>query len=138
MKIKSLIALILMAGNAVALAQTNPPAATWVAQAQPTTPFANIDAAKLGPPISPYVYGQFLEHIGSLIYSSLWSEILDDRKFYYAVAPKSSDDPNASQGGFGGFGPGRRNVGPGRWNPIARLIPSSWTPTIHSLAITHP
>ena len=53
---------------------------------------ATIDAAKTGPPISPYVYGQFLEHIGSLIYSSLWSEMLDDRKFYYAVAPKPAGD----------------------------------------------
>ena len=79
---------------------------------------ANIDAAKTGAPISPYVYGQFLEHAGSLIYSSLWSEMLDDRKFYYAVQPKPAEDPNASQRGPGGFGPRRRNVGPGRWNPI--------------------
>ena len=105
MKTKMIIALIVMASSLVALAQTN-------------LSVANIDAAKLGPPISPYVYGQFLEHIGSLIYSSLWSEMLDDRKFYYAVAPKSSGNPNAGQGGFGGFGPRRRNVGPGRWNPI--------------------
>ena len=105
MKTKMIIALTVMASSLVALAQTN-------------SSVANIDAAKLGPPISTYVYGQFLEHIGSLIYSSLWSEMLDDRKFYYAVAPKSPGDPNAGQGGFGGFGLGRRNVGPGRWNPI--------------------
>jgi alpha-N-arabinofuranosidase len=94
--------------------------AAWAAQAQSTTPVANIDAAKPGPPISPYVYGQFLEHIGSLIYSSLWSEMLDDRKFYYDVMLKPAEAPNAGQrGGPGGFGPGRRrNVGPGRWNPI--------------------
>jgi len=93
--------------------------AAWAAQAQSTTPVANIDAAKLGPPISPYVYGQFLEHIGSLIYGSLWCEMLDDRKFYYDVTNRLAEDPNAGQRGFGGFGPGRRrNVGPGRWNPI--------------------
>jgi alpha-N-arabinofuranosidase len=79
---------------------------------------ANIDAAKTSPPISPYVYGQFLEHIGSLIYSSLWCEMLDDRKFYYAVAPKPPEDPNAGQGGSGGIGGRRRGSGPGRWNPV--------------------
>ena len=80
---------------------------------------ATIDAAKTGSPISPYVYGQFLEHIGSLIYSSLWSEMLDDRKFYYAVAPKPAGDPEPAQRPSAGFGGGRRRgIGPGRWNPI--------------------
>jgi alpha-N-arabinofuranosidase len=94
--------------------------AACAAQAQPATPVANIDASKTSPPISPYVYGQFLEHGGSLIYASLWCEMLDDRKFYYPVMPKLAGDPNAGQrGGFGGFGPGGlRNVGPGRWNPL--------------------
>jgi alpha-N-arabinofuranosidase len=91
----------------------------WVAQAQSTTPVANIETAKLGPSISPYVYGQFLEHGGSLIYSGLWSEMLDDRKFYYDVTNRVAEDPNAGQRGFGGFGGGRRRgVGPGLWNPI--------------------
>ncbi len=76
---------------------------------------ANIDTSKTGPPISPYVYGQFLEHAGGLIYSSLWSEMLDDRKFYYAVMPKPEEDPHSSR--LRRF-PGRRNIGPGRWNPI--------------------
>src|SRR3974377_2001455 len=69
----------------------------------PTQPIvATIDSSKTGPPISAYVYGQFLEHIGNLIYSSLWSEMLDDRKFYYAVAPAPSGDANPSPAGFGG------------------------------------
>ncbi len=91
-------------------------------EAQTSTPSlsvtATVDASKPGAPISPYVYGQFLEHAGSLIYSGLWSEMLDDRKFYYAVQPKPAEDPNASRRGPGGFGPRRRNVGPGRWNPV--------------------
>ena len=88
------------------------------APAQPVV--AAVDAARTGPPISPYLYGQFIEHGGSLIYSSLWCELLEDRKFYYDVMLKPSEDPNADRaGGPGGFGPGhRRNVGPGRWNPI--------------------
>ena len=93
-------------------------AAQSPAPSRPVT--ATIDASKIGPPISPYLYGQFIEHGGSLIYGSLWCEMLDDRKFYYAVTNKPPEDPNAGQrGGIGGFGPGRRrNVGPGRWNPI--------------------
>jgi len=80
---------------------------------------ATVDATKTGPPISPYLYGQFIEHAGSLIYSGLWCEMLDDRKFYYAVQPKPAEDPNAGQRGPDGGGPPRRrNVGPGRWNPI--------------------
>jgi alpha-L-arabinofuranosidase len=89
------------------------------APGQPVT--ANIDASKTGAPISPYVYGQFLEHAGGLIYSSLWSEMLDDRKFFYDVTNHVTEDANAGRrGGFGGF-PGRRNIGPGRWNPIGPM-----------------
>jgi len=72
----------------------------------------------MGPPISPCLYGQFIEHGGSLIYSSLWCELLEDRKFYYAVQPKPAEDPTAGQNEAAGGGPGRRRVGPGRWNPI--------------------
>ena len=47
-------------------------AAACSAMGQSQAPLATIDAAKTGPPISPYVYGQFIEHIGGLIYGSLW------------------------------------------------------------------
>jgi len=94
---------------------------------------ATIDASKTGPPISPYVYGQFLEHIGSLIYSSLWSEMLDDRKFYYAVgpAPAVSSDFGQRGGGFGGGN--RRGVGPGRWNstgPVDSVVMDTNNPFV--------
>ena len=80
---------------------------------------ATVDASKVGPPISPYVYGQFIEQAGSLIYSSLWCEMLDDRKFYYAVQAAPPENSNGGPGGPGGPGFGRRRgVGPGRWNPI--------------------
>jgi alpha-N-arabinofuranosidase len=76
---------------------------------------AQVDAAKTGAPISPYVYGQFLEHAGNLVYGTLWSELLDDRKFYYAVGPKPSGDekPDPRTLIFG-----RGDPGAGRWNPI--------------------
>jgi alpha-L-arabinofuranosidase len=46
---------------------------------------ATIDAAQRGAPISPYVYGQFIEHIGDLVNRSLWAEMIDDRKFYHPI-----------------------------------------------------
>ena len=100
-------------------------AATCAAMGQPHARLASIDASKTGPPISPYLYGQFIEHAGSLIYGSLWSEMLDDRKFYYAVTNKPPEDPNAGQrGGGGGFGPAAGAMS-GRDDgiPSARLIP---------------
>lgn len=36
-------------------------------------------------PISPYIYGQFIEHIETCIYDGIWSEMVLDRKFYYEV-----------------------------------------------------
>ena len=44
-----------------------------------------IDVARIGEPISEYVYGQFIEHLGRCIYGGIWAEMLEDRKFYYAV-----------------------------------------------------
>src|SRR5208282_5936035 len=72
---------------------------------------ANIDASKTGPVISPYVYGQFVEHAGGLVYASLWSEMLDDRKFFYAVGPAPAPPPANAGRGRGG-GPFGRGVGP--------------------------
>src|SRR5512136_2125396 len=51
----------------------------------------SIDAGKTAEPISPYIYGQFIEHIGDLINRSLWAEMLDDRKFYNDINSKPSD-----------------------------------------------
>jgi len=62
----------------------------------PGTIVATIDTTKVSEPISKYEYGMFIEHIGSLIYRSLWSEMLDDRKFSY---PISSKEPEAAPSG---------------------------------------
>jgi alpha-N-arabinofuranosidase len=35
--------------------------------------------------ISPYIYGQFIEHLGRCINGGIWAEMLEDRKFYYPV-----------------------------------------------------
>jgi len=54
------------------------------------TPSAAIDVSKTGAPISKYIYGQFIEHLGHCIYQGLWAEMLEDRKFYYPVGDKES------------------------------------------------
>ena len=44
-----------------------------------------IDAAKTKEPINPYIYGQFIEHLGRSIYGGIWAEMLEDRKFYHPI-----------------------------------------------------
>jgi len=44
-----------------------------------------VDAGVTQTPISPYIYGQFIEHLGRCIYGGIWAEMLEDRKFYYPV-----------------------------------------------------
>ncbi|MEX2317577.1 MAG: alpha-L-arabinofuranosidase C-terminal domain-containing protein [Pirellulales bacterium] len=46
---------------------------------------ATIDGGKNGQPISPYIYGQFIEHLGRCIYGGIWAEMLEDRKFYFPI-----------------------------------------------------
>src|ERR1041384_2706482 len=72
-----------------------------------------VDAAKTGAPISPYLYGQFIEHIGDLVNRSVWAEMLDDRKFYYPISSEPSA-PTASATQPGPF----RGRKPNRWSPI--------------------
>jgi alpha-N-arabinofuranosidase len=45
----------------------------------------SLDANDTGEPISPYVYGMFIEHQGRCIYGGIWAEMLRDRKFYFPV-----------------------------------------------------
>ena len=45
----------------------------------------NVDLRQQSEPISKYIYGQFIEHLGRCIYGGLWAEMLEDRKFYYPV-----------------------------------------------------
>jgi alpha-N-arabinofuranosidase len=49
-----------------------------------------IDMSKSRETISPYIYGQFIEHLGRCIYGGIWAEMLEDRKFYYPVTDKYS------------------------------------------------
>jgi alpha-N-arabinofuranosidase len=60
---------------------------------------ATIDVAATSHPISPFLYGGFLEHIGDLINHSMWSEVLDDRKFYWPVDSQPVPAPPGRNGG---------------------------------------
>ena len=61
------------------------------AQTQPVN--ATIDASKTGAPISKYIYGQFLEHGGNIVNEGVWSELLEDRKFYHPITTKPPEEP---------------------------------------------
>jgi len=54
-------------------------------------PQVSIYPAQKLAPVSPYIYGQFIEHLGRCIYQGIWAEMLEDRKFFYAVG--TSDSP---------------------------------------------
>jgi alpha-N-arabinofuranosidase len=68
---------------------------------------AVIDASQVGEPITPYIYGQFIEHLGDLINHGLWAEMLDDRKFYFPVQAQEEATPSP---------PWRRKAR--RWKPV--------------------
>jgi len=53
-------------------------------------PKVAIDGDKTGKPVSPYIYGQFIEHLGRCIYQGIWAEMLEDRKFFLAVGEGES------------------------------------------------
>ncbi|MGA2907281.1 MAG: alpha-N-arabinofuranosidase [Terracidiphilus sp.] len=65
--------------------------------AAPDKIVATIDATQTGVPVSPYEYGMFIEHIGSTMYSSLWAEMLDDRKFYFPITSREPAPPTQPQ-----------------------------------------
>lgn len=54
---------------------------------------ATLDASKVSEPISKYDYGMFIEHLGNIINHGLWSEMLDDRKFYDPVNSVEEKEP---------------------------------------------
>ena len=58
----------------------------------------SVDPARTGPAISPYIYGQFIEHLGRCIHDGVWAEKLIDRKFllkpggkWKTVSPQGAD-----------------------------------------------
>jgi alpha-N-arabinofuranosidase len=76
-----------------------------------------VDAAAVGAPISPFVYGQFIEHLGRCIYGGVWAEMLEDRKFFY---PVTGEAPAWEM-----FVPGPRSWD-GEGHPYEVLVRSPW------------
>ena len=76
------------------------------------TVVASIDTTNASVPVSKYEYGMFIEHIGSLINRSLWSEMLDDRKFYFPILSKEPEAAGRGQGGP------MRGMQLRKWRPI--------------------
>jgi alpha-N-arabinofuranosidase len=66
-----------------------------------------IDAGRTKAPISKYIYGQFIEHLGRCIYGGMWAEMLEDRKFFYPITddfrPWSTVTDKNTKRGFGSF-----------------------------------
>jgi alpha-N-arabinofuranosidase len=79
-------------------------AGTGPAHAQPASLKAILNAGRTGAPITRMMFGALIEHIGNLINYSLWSEVLDDRKFFYVV----DNQPVPTSGRASGR----------KWNPI--------------------
>jgi alpha-N-arabinofuranosidase len=63
------------------------------------SPRVVIDGDKTGRPVSKYIYGQFIEHLGRCIYQGIWAEMLEDRKFYFAVGEDESPWKAVGQAG---------------------------------------
>jgi alpha-L-arabinofuranosidase len=82
-----------------------------VVRADTRTIAVMVDASKTGAPISKYVYGQFLEHLGGIVNDNFWAEMLDDRKFYFPITSQPAQETPPTGGG-----PRRR--APRRWTAI--------------------
>src|SRR5579875_3744763 len=99
---------LLLAGTAITGGAQQP-------AASPRQPLqVDIDARQTARSVSPYEYGMFIEHIGELVYRSLWSEMLDDRKFYFPIQLEPAQAPaSAPAGPFRGMQPRKwYTVGP--------------------------
>lgn len=88
--------------------------ASFVAAQQraPSPISVNIDTQKTMPAVSKYEYGMFTEHIRDTMYRALWSEMLEDRKFYFPI----TSAPEVSPGRQPGNGP--RAAAQSRWRPV--------------------
>lgn len=85
-------------------------------QAAPSVPSrisVTINAQQTGAPVSKYEFGMFIEHLRTLIYRSLWSEMIDDRKFYFPISSKEPEVPAQIQGSGALRGMQLR-----KWNPV--------------------
>jgi alpha-N-arabinofuranosidase len=95
--------------------------------AQTQVPTVHVDLNQTGQPISKYIYGQFIEHLGRCIYGGLWAEMLEDRKFYYAVDGQAP--------AWTMYKPGMRSWD-GEGHPYELLTRSPWMIIGHKKAVS--
>ena len=90
-------------------------AAQQAAPAVPAQLTVTINAQQTAAPVSKYLFGMFIEHGGSLIYRSLWAEMIDDRKFFYPITSGQRVEPHnpADRGPRGGNRAAQR-----QWRPV--------------------
>jgi alpha-N-arabinofuranosidase len=70
-----------------------------------------IHTSQTARPISKYEYGMFIENLGQLPYRTLWSQMLDDRKFYYPILPAANTTTKSGPAFF-------RGMQLRKWHPI--------------------
>jgi alpha-L-arabinofuranosidase len=90
---------LMFAATALWLGSAVAAGAQQAGQAVPDRLKATIDIQQTAPPVSKYLYGQFIEHIGGTMYGSVWAEMVDDRKFFFPVTvekPAASGVPAGS------------------------------------------
>jgi alpha-N-arabinofuranosidase len=83
----------LFAAAAFCLGCTVTAAAQQSGPAVPDRLMVTINTQQTAEPVSKYEFGMFIEHLRTLIYRSLWSEMLDDRKFYFPISSTEPDSP---------------------------------------------
>src|SRR5690348_16608066 len=99
----------------------------------------SIDPSKTAAPISKYVYGQFVEHLGRSIYGGLWAEMIEDRKFAHEITDeyKPFDLANDAYGKPAAFTYLKNSpwkvIGPQGTVTMdkARAYVGEWSPVIH-------
>ncbi|MEO8594014.1 MAG: alpha-N-arabinofuranosidase [Candidatus Solibacter sp.] len=95
------------------------------ALAQPLT--MTVDARKTGAPITPFLYGQFTENANNNFYrTGIWSELVDDRKFYAPVTTAAPEVQAPGRGG-GGRGGGRRWIPVGGDSVLVMDVQQAWS-----------
>jgi alpha-N-arabinofuranosidase len=87
--VTSIVLFLAVTTFALILVGYSPPRVTGQTESTPGGPpralTVSLDAAVTDEPISPYIYGLFIEHQGRCIYGGIWAEMIQDRKFYYTV-----------------------------------------------------
>jgi alpha-N-arabinofuranosidase len=102
----------LFAAAAFCLGSAINAAAQEAAPSVPDQLNVTINTQQTADPVSKYVFGSFIEHIGGTIYRSVWAELLDDRKFWFPISSKDEAPPagqNAAQ---------RQRMALRKWRPV--------------------